>query len=113
MGQAARAITLQYTVHGPVIYEDASRHKAYALRWVGSEPGTAGYLAGLTLARAKNWDEFRAAMDRYKVPSENLVYADTKSNIGWQVGGLTPILHRFTGLLPLPREEGRYGWERY
>ena len=112
-GQAARSITLRYTVHGPVIYEDASRHKAYALRWVGSEPGTAGYLAGLALARAKNWDEFRAAMERYKVPSENLVYADTKGNIGWQVGGLTPIRDGFTGLLPVPGDEGRYEWKGY
>src|SRR5258708_10719774 len=110
MGQGARAVTLQYTVHGPVIYADASRHKAYALRWVGSEPGTAGYLAGLSLARAKNWDEFRAAMDRYKVPSENLVYADTKGNIGWQVGGLTPIRQGWNGLLPVPGEDGRYEW---
>src|SRR5450759_5533995 len=61
-GQAARAVTLRHTVHGPVIYEDASRHKAYALRWVGSEPGTAGYLAGLSLARAKDWSEFRACL---------------------------------------------------
>jgi penicillin amidase len=112
-GQAARAIMLRYTVHGPVIYEDAARHKAYALRWVGSEPGTAGYLAGLALARAKDWSEFRAAMDRYKVPSENLVYADTKGNIGWQVGGLTPIRDGFTGLLPVPGDEGRYEWKGY
>jgi penicillin amidase len=112
-GKGARAITLLYTVHGPVIYADASRHKAYALRWVGSEPGTAGYMAGISLARAKNWEEFRAAMDRYKVPSENLVYADTKGNIGWQVGGLTPIRDGFTGLLPVPGDEGRYEWKGY
>jgi penicillin amidase len=112
-GQAAHAVTLRYTVHGPVIYEDASRHWAYALRWVGSEPGTAGYLAGLSLARAKDWDEFRAAMERYKVPGENLVYADTKGNIGWQVGGLTPIRDGFTGLLPVPGDEGRYEWKGY
>ncbi len=39
-------IELRYTVHGPVIHEDSARHRAYALRWVGSEPGSAGYLAG-------------------------------------------------------------------
>ncbi|MGD0775509.1 MAG: penicillin acylase family protein, partial [Candidatus Solibacter sp.] len=65
------------------------------------------------LARAKDWSEFRAAMDRYKVPSENLVYADTKGNIGWQVGGLTPIRDGFTGLLPVPGDEGRYEWKGY
>ena len=38
---------LHYTIHGPVIYEDKARNRAYTLKWVGSEPGTAGYLAGL------------------------------------------------------------------
>jgi penicillin amidase len=109
-GEPDRSITLRYTVHGPVIYDDPARHLAYALRWVGSEPGTAGYMAGISLARAKNWTDFRAAMSRYRVPSENLVYADTSGNIGWQVGGLTPIREGWNGLLPVPGAEGRYEW---
>jgi penicillin amidase len=109
-GQPDVAITLRYTVHGPVIYDDPARHLAYVLRWVGSEPGTAGYMAGISLARAKNWTEFRTAMSRYRVPSENLVYADTAGNIGWQVGGLTPIREGWNGLLPVPGAEGRYEW---
>jgi len=112
-GEPARTIMLRYTVHGPVIAEDPARHRAYALRWVGSEPGTAGYLAGLSLARARNWTEFRAAMARYRVPSENLVYADTQGNIGWQVGGLTPIREGWNGLLPVPGEDGRNEWSGF
>ncbi len=112
-GEPGRDITLRYTVHGPVIDEDPARHLAYALRWVGSEPGSAGYMAGISLARAKNWTEFRAAMSRYRVPSENLVYADTSGNIGWQVGGLTPIRDGWNGLLPVPGAEGRYEWRGF
>jgi penicillin amidase len=112
-GEGERTITLRYTVHGPVIYEDAARHLAYVLKWVGSEPGTAGYMAGITLARAHDWKVFRAAMARYRVPSENLVYADTKGNIGWQVGGLTPIRDGWNGLLPVPGDEGRYEWKGF
>ena len=78
-----------------------------------AEPGTAGYMAGLALARAHDWKEFRAAMAHYKVPSENLVYADTKGNIGWQVGGLTPIRDGWSGLLPVPGDEGRYEWKGF
>ncbi|PWT90245.1 MAG: penicillin acylase family protein, partial [Proteobacteria bacterium] len=109
-GAPKQSLTLRYTVHGPVIYEDPSKHLAYALKWVGSEPGTAGYMAGITLARAHDWKEFRAAMSRYRVPSENLVYADTKGNIGWQVGGLTPVRDGWNGLLPVPGDAGRYEW---
>lgn len=110
---APEQIELRYTVHGPVIYEDATRHRAYALRWVGSEPGTAGYLAALSLMRAKNWDEFRAGLGRYKVPSENLVYADIDGNIGWQAAGLAPIRRNWSGLFPVPGDSGRYEWTGY
>lgn len=107
------AITLKYTLHGPVIHEDPARQRAYALRWVGAEPGGAGYLAALSLARATNWREFLAAVERYKVPSENLVYADVEGNIGWQVAGLTPIRRNWSGLLPAPGHTGEYEWSGF
>src|SRR5262249_14940030 len=59
-GGPDRALTLYFTDHGPVLWENGNR--ALSLRWVGSEPGTAGYLGSLSLDRARNWDEFEAAM---------------------------------------------------
>jgi penicillin amidase len=106
-----RDVELKFTVHGPVIHEDAGRHRAYALRWVGSEPGTAGYLASLSLNRAQNWREFLKALERWKVPSENLVYADVDGNIGWVAAGMAPIRKGWSGLLPVPGAEGRYEWQ--
>lgn len=103
-------IELRYTLHGPVIYEDRAKNRAYALRWVGSEPGGAGYLAALSLARASNWSEFRAAAARYKVPSENIVYADRAGNIGWIAAGLAPIRKNWSGLFPVPGDSGEYEW---
>jgi penicillin amidase len=92
-------IDLKFTRHGPVLWSDGKR--ALALRWVGSEPGTAGYLASLAIDRAQNWDQFETAVARWKVPSENLVYADVDGNIGEQSAGLAPI-RKWTGLLPVP-----------
>ena len=112
-GEAPQVVELRFTVHGPVIYEDAARHRAYALRWVGSEPGTAGYLAGLSVAKARNWNEFLAAMDRYKVPSENIVYADVNGNIGWQAAGMAPIRKNWSGILPVPGDSGEYEWSGF
>jgi penicillin amidase len=108
-----REVELKFTVHGPVIHEDRERHRAYALRWVGSEPGTAGYLASLTLNRARNWKEFLKAIERWKVPSENLVYADVDGNIGWVAAGMTPIRKGWSGLLPVPGAEGKYEWQGF
>ncbi|MGH9659160.1 MAG: penicillin acylase family protein, partial [Bryobacteraceae bacterium] len=105
-------IELRYTVHGPILHEDRARRRAYALKWVGGEPGTAGYLAGLALARARSWTEFSGAVERYKVPSENLVYADTAGNIGWWASGMTPIRKNWSGLFPVPGE-GDYEWSGF
>src|SRR5437763_142707 len=44
-GGPPQNLTLKFTGHGPVLWEDNTHHHALALRWVGSEPGTAGYLA--------------------------------------------------------------------
>jgi penicillin G amidase len=103
-------IELRYTVHGPVLYEDRARNAAYALKWVGAEPGGAGYLAALSLMRAKNWNEFLKGVAHYKVPSENLVYADVQGNIGWIAAGYAPIRKNWSGLLPVPGDEGEYEW---
>jgi penicillin amidase len=103
---AASEVDLKFTRHGPVLWQDGKR--ALALRWVGSEPGTAGYLASLAIDRAENWDQFEAAVARWKVPSENLVYADIAGNIGEHSAGLAPI-RTWTGLLPVPGN-GKYEW---
>lgn len=112
-GQAPVDLTLRYTIHGPVLYMDEKAGKAYSLKWVGSDPGAAGYLPALRLARAKNWTEFHDAARYFKVPSENLNYADRQGNIGWIAAGETPIRPNHNGLLPVPGESGKYDWTGY
>lgn len=104
---------LKFTRHGPVIYEDPTRHRAYSIKWVGELPGTAGYLPALGLARAHNWQQFQAAAAAYKVPSENLMYADRRGNIGWIAAGLAPIREGWEGLFPVPGDSGEYEWGGY
>lgn len=112
-GEAPREVTLRFTRHGPVLHRDLARNRAYALRWVGTEPGSAGYLRSLALDTARNWDEFLRAVEGWKVPSENLVYADSDGNIGWVAAGLAPIRPNWNGLLPVPGHEGRYEWQGF
>ena len=106
-------VHLKFTRHGPVLWEDAASHRALALRWVGAEPGSAGYLASLSLDRAQNWNAFRALLRRWKLPSENFVYGDVEGNIGEQSAGWAPIRQpQWTGLLPVSGSGGRdwHGW---
>ena len=112
-GGSQETVELRYSIHGPLIHTDLRRNRAYALKWVGAEPGGAGYLAALALARATNWDEFIKVTANYKVPSENLVYADREGNIGWQATGLAPIRKNWTGLFPVPGDTGEYEWSGF
>jgi penicillin amidase len=108
-GQADITVQLKFTRHGPVLWEDLATHRALALRWVGSEPGTAGYMASLTLDRVRNWNEFEEAVKRWKLPTHNIVYADVDGNIGEHSVGMEPVRKNFTGTMPLPGAGG-YEW---
>ena len=109
-GQLPLEVELKFTRHGPVLWEDGKR--ALVLRWVGAEPGTAGYLGSLAVDRATNWNEFEEAMKRWKVPSENIVYSDVDGNIGEHSAGLAPLRKTWTGLLPIPGAAD-YEWSGY
>ena len=109
---SAETLKLRFTDHGPVLWEDVAHHRALALRWVGSEAGTAGYLASLSVDRAQNWKEFLAALEHWKLPPENMVYADVDGNIGEQSAGLTPI-RSWTGLLPVSEADGKHEWNGF
>jgi penicillin amidase len=113
-GEAQPAeLELRFTRHGPVIHEDAKRQRAYVLKWAGSEPGGAGYLGSLALDRAKNGQEFVAALKAWKAPSENMVYADVDGNIGWVAAALTPVRKGWEGLLPVPGAKGAFEWQGF
>jgi penicillin amidase len=111
-GTSGTIVELRFTGHGPVIYRDEKTNRAYALKWAGSEPGGAGYLAGLAVSRAQNKKEFLKALGAWKIPSLNFVYADKDDNIGWVAAAATPVRPKHDGLLPVPGNGG-YEWSGY
>lgn len=111
-GQPPVRVELKYTRHGPVVYEDSAHHKAYAVRAAWLEPGGAPYLASLRMDQASSWEEFRDACTYSNIPGENMVWADTAGNIGWQAVGIAPIRPNWSGLVPVPGD-GRYEWSGF
>jgi penicillin amidase len=105
-------VDLKFTRHGPVLSEDAAHHKAYALRAAWMEPGAAPYLASLRIDQATSWEEFVEACTYSRIPSENMVWADRKGNIGYQAVAITPLRPNWSGLVPVPGD-GRYEWNGY
>ncbi len=84
-----------------------------ALRWTALEPGTL-MIAINGLNTAKNWDDFRNALKYWDCPSQNVIYADNKGNIGYQMPGNVPIRAKnHNGLLPVPGWTDEYEWKGY
>ncbi|HYU78542.1 MAG TPA: penicillin acylase family protein [Vicinamibacterales bacterium] len=107
-------LDVKLTRHGPVLHENAARHRAYALRWVGAEPGGAGYLGSLNVLQTKNWKEFNDALPKaWYIPSHSLVYADVDGNFGYIGVAQTPIRKNWDGLMPVPGKDSRYEWAGY
>ena len=111
-GQDPVVVEHKYTRHGPVLYEDASRQQACAMRCGWLEIGGSPYLASLRMDQARNFEEFREACTYSHIPGENMVWADKAGNIGWQAVGIAPIRRNFSGLVVVPGD-GRYEWDGY
>lgn len=98
------------TRHGPVIAVEGNQY--LALRWVAAEQfGLAAPL--LDLDRARNWQEFRAALARHPGPMQSFMYADVDGNIGYQVAGRAPIRKTYDGDLPVDGSSGAFEWEGF
>jgi penicillin amidase len=111
-GEAPRDVTLKYTRHGPVVFEDKVHHKAYAVRAAWLEIGSAPYLASLRMDQAKSWQEFVEACSYSRIPAENMVWGDRDGNIGYQAVGIAPNRPNWSGLVPVPGD-GRYEWNGF
>ncbi|MET0606478.1 MAG: penicillin acylase family protein, partial [Beijerinckiaceae bacterium] len=111
-GEADQHVRLRFTRHGPVTHAEPEKHRAFAVRSVWFEPGSAPYLASLTCMRARDLDAFRAGNARWGAPSINHLYADQSGTIAWMPGGKVPRRVGWNGLLPVPGD-GRYEWEGF
>lgn len=82
---------------------------AVSLRWTALDPGTTG-TAIFALSTAQDFDDFRVAASLFDVPAQNLIYADTEGNIGYQTPGRLPIRGAGDGWMPQPGWDSAYDW---
>jgi penicillin amidase len=86
------------TRHGPIILERDG--KRYALRWTALDTNATEFNAFYKLNRARDWNEFRAALSSYGGPTQNFIYADTRGHIGYYGAGPIPIRRSGDGSVP-------------
>lgn len=85
---------------------------ALSLQWTALDV-TSTPQAIFTLNRAENFADFRQAATEFEVPGQNLIYADTEGNIGYQAPGKLPIRGAGDGFLPQPGWDSAYDWQGY
>jgi len=124
-GDDAEPVSFQVRVthFGPIINDNQinddgtlggfNNEDPLALRWTALEPGTL-FEGVMGLNSAGNWEEFREALSYWDNPSQNVIYADTEGNIGYQTPGRIPIRAAdHTGLLPVPGWTDEYEWKGF
>lgn len=130
-GGSDRKITVRSTEHGPLVSDrsdelekvgqkapvsnaapDRGAGYGVALQWTALQAGRS-MDAVFALNRAKDFATFRAAAKNFEVPSQNLVYADTKGHIGYQAPGRIPVRAEGDGTTPAPGWNPKYKWKGY
>src|SRR5690606_32072261 len=124
-------VTVRESSHGPIVSDvldavaavgtdaplggvETSDDYEVALAWTALEPGRT-VEAIFAINRAAGWEDFRDAARLFAVPSQNLLYADTEGNIGYQAPGLVPVRRSAThgtppGFYPAPGWDEAYAW---
>ncbi len=125
-------ILVRETRHGPIMSDvvdsvvqagitpplqgvESSGRYDVSMAWTALEPGrTMESVFGINAATS--FEQFRAAAALFTAPAQNLVYADTEGNIGYQAPGLVPVRESATrgsppGYWVSPGWNSAYDWK--
>lgn len=83
-----------------------------SMKWTGLEYSDEARTF-LELLKAKNWQEFRQALQHYALPGQNFLYADREGNIGYQAAGKLPIRTDKQGFLLRNAAKPEQDWQGY
>jgi penicillin G amidase len=102
-GAATVSLTVDITVHGPIMTQAG---QTMAVDWMGNVPS--GDLAALlAINQASSFAQFRTALAGWHAPTQNFVYADSAGHIGAISAGYYPqVAAGCQPWLPLPGTGG-------
>ena len=113
---------IKITHRGPIIssihpytfiYNDAdSTFPPISFKWIGNEFSDE-MDAFIGINKAKNWNEFKSAVQKFNVPGQNFVYGDIDGNIGYVFGGGLPIRESFSTTFVFDGSTSKYDWKGF
>ena len=121
-GKAPLTVTVNETVHGPLLNDILRKDPLHAfqakriegpyglaLSWAVADKDDDSMNAFFELSSARSVDQAMPVIRRIRSIPLNMVFAD-KDNIAWQVIGNYPARAKGRGLLPSPGWSGEYDW---
>ena len=111
-GGDSKEIDIRYTDHGPIVSELKKDIKDMVIsaKWQGFEYSSE-LLGVYLLNKARNFDDFKTAAKEFIAVSQNIVYADTKGNIGLVCAAGIPIRPSNDGSRVRPGWTGEHEWK--
>jgi len=108
-------VTVRDSPHGPIISDSpllkSAEDEAIAIRWMGHE-ATDEFSAMLQANRASNWDQFHVAFEDFAISAQNMIYADTKGNIGHLMAAHLPSRDSVPPPMVHTPASGTPAWEK-
>ncbi|UPW82938.1 penicillin acylase family protein [Lysinibacillus sp. Ag94] len=104
------------TRHGPIMtdlaFKDTEPTAQFSMQWTALQP-TTELRAVLGFNKSKSWGEFEKALEDFKAPAQNFVFASKDGTIAYKANGQIPIRKQGDGQLPVPGDSSDYGWEGF
>ena len=115
-------IEIKSTHRGPIISgihpynfvfnNDEATYPPISMRWLGNEFSDE-MDAFLQINKASNWNEFKSAVEKFNIPGQNFVYADSEGNIGYVFGGALPIRSTNTTTFLFDGSDSKNDWKGF
>jgi penicillin amidase len=103
------------TVFGPVMYDGANKNistkgKYLAVNWTAHQAGL-GLQTFYDLNRAKNYDDYLSAINKWSCPGQNFVFASKSGDIAIKQQGAFVARWKRQGDFVMPGTDSNYMWQ--
>lgn len=119
-GGKALKDTLVYTHHGPIVYNEARKSNfdkdtpaGHAMKWIAHITTGSDLMAFHGLNRAKNYDDYRKALEKYSAPAQNFIFASNENDIAITPNGKLPLKWKNQGKFILDGTNPEHDWQGY
>ena len=107
-----------YTHHGPVALREGEKvfnvqtPVEHAMRWIAHDPSNE-MMTIFRLNRSKNKTDLMQAIETFRAPAQNMVYATREGDIGIISNGALPVRWIGQGKYPGDGSDPRYAWKAF